>query len=347
MESRNYGIDLLRLVLMFMVCLLHVLLQGGALGACSVGTARHGTFLALQTLSYSAVNAFGLISGYMSGQKPQKHSKTIFMWFQVVFYSFVLTAVFCAAGLADWNFKNLIKAAFPVTTGYYWYYTAFFATGFFAPIIQKYVYSIRVETAQKTFLVFALLFSIVETLNYAFKTLDGYSTIWLVVLYLLGALAKKIQLFHNQSTPRLIALFVCCNALTWALYEFCGRKQLLHYISPTVLLSAFILVVLFSRLKLKGRIVKRLSPLAFGVYLFQLNKVVWQNLSGAVAPRLSDKTPLAALQVIFYAAVLFLSGLTVELFRQKAAKLFRLQALSCRLEKLASGLLGRLLYLLR
>ena len=36
--ERNYGIDLLRLVLMYMVCMLHTLGQGGILGVCQAGT---------------------------------------------------------------------------------------------------------------------------------------------------------------------------------------------------------------------------------------------------------------------------------------------------------------------
>lgn len=35
MKERNYGIDLLRLVLMYMVCILHTLGQGGVLNACN------------------------------------------------------------------------------------------------------------------------------------------------------------------------------------------------------------------------------------------------------------------------------------------------------------------------
>lgn len=39
-NERNYGIDLLRLVLMYMVCILHTLGQGGILEACEPGTAE-------------------------------------------------------------------------------------------------------------------------------------------------------------------------------------------------------------------------------------------------------------------------------------------------------------------
>ena len=43
--ERNYGIDLLRLVLMYMVCMLHTLGQGGILGVCQAGTVEYKVFL--------------------------------------------------------------------------------------------------------------------------------------------------------------------------------------------------------------------------------------------------------------------------------------------------------------
>lgn len=43
-NERNYGIDLLRLVLMYMVCILHTLGQGGILEACELGTAEYRTW---------------------------------------------------------------------------------------------------------------------------------------------------------------------------------------------------------------------------------------------------------------------------------------------------------------
>lgn len=45
---RNYGIDLLRLVLMYMVCMLHVLKAGGILDACEGIAGKHGTFWLLE-----------------------------------------------------------------------------------------------------------------------------------------------------------------------------------------------------------------------------------------------------------------------------------------------------------
>ena len=53
-DRRNYGIDLLRLVAMFMVVILHVLGQGGVLSA-TTGDKHHIAWF-LETAAYCAVD---------------------------------------------------------------------------------------------------------------------------------------------------------------------------------------------------------------------------------------------------------------------------------------------------
>lgn len=347
MEKRNYGIDLLRIVLMYMVCILHVLDRGGVLNAFSPGTVRHSIFMALETLSYCAVNAFAMISGYMSSAKPQKYSKIIQMWFQAFFYSFVLTVIFCAVGISDWDKKELLDAALPVTTKYFWYFTAYFATFFFAPIINKSVSQIDEATAKKMLMVFILLFSVMETIAYTFIIQNGYSTIWLIVLYTIGALAKKAELFEKKKLSFLIIMFVICNLITWAFTEFTNHSRLLSYVSPTMVLSGLITVVLFSRININGMVVKNISPLVFGVYLFQLNRVIWADLYEAVAEILCSNTVVAVLQVLLVSGIIFTVGIITEYIRRWIAKLVKIPEFSDFLGKSVSKFMTRLFPILR
>ena len=75
-NERNYGIDLLRIVLMYMVCILHTLGCGGVLAACTEGTTPHKVFWLLEILSYCAVDAFALISGYTATDKMRKFEES-------------------------------------------------------------------------------------------------------------------------------------------------------------------------------------------------------------------------------------------------------------------------------
>ena len=82
-SERNYGLDLLRVVLMYMVCMLHTLLQGGVLPACTAGTILHKVFWFLEVLCFCAVDAFALISGYTATDKMRKFEKLTEMWFHL------------------------------------------------------------------------------------------------------------------------------------------------------------------------------------------------------------------------------------------------------------------------
>ena len=280
-SERNYGIDLLRLVLMFMVCMLHTLGQGGILRACEPGTAKYGVFWFMEILAYCAVDGFAIISGYTAVDKPRKFEKLADMWFQVFFYSFIVTVILTAAGLnPGWSVKELVKCALPVTFGTFWYFTAFFALFFAIPILNRFIFSVDEKTAKTAFVLLVVLFSCMEVLGGTFKTQSGYSALWLMVLYCIGALAKRGKIFEQKKSAALIAIWAACILVTWCVRGFLGSDRLTSYVSPTILGSGLIMVVLFSRLRPTGAVISKLSPLAFGIYLFQLSPVIWKNLQG-------------------------------------------------------------------
>jgi surface polysaccharide O-acyltransferase-like enzyme len=120
------------------------------------------------------------------------------MWFQVFFYSFVvsLVATFCGIG-GELGIKELIKSALPVTFNRFWYVTAYFGLFFAIPLLNKFVFSIDKETAKKALVIMLVLFSVLGILGEPMRTYKGYSVLWLIVLYLIGAIANKIELFKN------------------------------------------------------------------------------------------------------------------------------------------------------
>ena len=81
MREKNYGIDALRVIAMFMVTILHILTQGGILNASGRFTSQYEAGWLLQTMAFCAVNVYALISGYVcnthkvSGGAPCKGLK--------------------------------------------------------------------------------------------------------------------------------------------------------------------------------------------------------------------------------------------------------------------------------
>lgn len=330
-NSRNRGIDLLRIVLIFMVCILHTLGHGGILNNCVAGSIEYYVYWLLEIVSYCAVDGFAIISGYVANNiKSQRYDKLIYRWFQTFFYSFVVTLIFTLMGSNNnFTMKNIIKSLFPITFNQFWYMTAYFALFFAMPILNKFVFESNEDNLRKKLIVIVILFSIMGIMGDPFKSSAGYSTIWLIVLYYIGLISKRIHLFENKANITLILMWLTCVFVTWIVYTFLGIDRLVNYISPTILLSGLIMVILFSRIKLKGNVISKISSLTLGIYLFQLNQVVWNNIiENAFCFIVNKNIVLGVLLVLFFAGIIFIIGFIIEFMRDKLFKLLNISLLS-------------------
>ena len=340
MQSRNYGIDCLRLVLMYMVCLLHVLGQGGILVASKEGTLNYYVFWFLEIFAYCAVDGFALISGYTANNKKRKYEKIVEMWFQVFFYSFFITLIFVIFGKYDWTIKNIIKSIFPITFNQFWYMSSYFVLFFAIPILNKFLFEIDDKTAKKAFLLFLFIFSIMGVINDSFQSNRGYSALWLMVLYCIGALAKKIKLLEQKRSIVLIIIWFLCILSTWSIHVFLGIHKFTNYISPTILISGLMMVLLFSRMKRKDKIISKLSPFVLGVYLLQLNRVIWETIIKDAFIFVTKKNiMIGILWVLAISSILFFLGLFVDWLRSKIAKGIKIPAISKKIVKIVDKIL--------
>ncbi len=350
-SERNYGIDLLRLVLMFMVCMLHTLGQGGVLSTFNIIPSEKlscSIFWFLEVFSFCAVDGFAIISGYVAKNRPRKYEKLVEMWFQAFFYSFILSVILTLIGLnPNWTFLSFIRYLFPITFNLFWYFTSFFGLYFLIPMLNKFLFSLNEKDSKKALIVIFGLFSCIGIVYDSFMTQWGYSLIWLTTLYCIGVLAKKANIFKKQKTITLVIILYVSIYLTWLSYIVSGYDRLINYISPTILLSALLMVIIFSRIHLKGTIISKLSPLAFGIYLFQLNPVIWHKLEGAFMKVISFGILKQILYVFLAATCIFVTGLVVEFIRSVLARKMKIPSLSKKIVLLINKILEKVIVVLR
>ena len=197
-----------------MVCLLHTLGQGGILASCAEGSVQYYIFWFLEISSYCAVNGFAIISGYTAVERPQKYSKLINMWFQAFFYSFIVTVILALFGFAEgMGTEQYVRMALPLTHNMFWYFTAYFALFLVTPLLHKVMELFDEKGSRKALLVLILVFSCVNFRHNAFAS--GYSAMWVMILYCVGALAKKGRLFERKKSYALILTFALCVILSW------------------------------------------------------------------------------------------------------------------------------------
>ena len=210
-DKRSYGIDLLRLIAMYMVCIAHILGQGGILEVCEPGSLNYKVYWGIEILAIASVDIFAVISGYIANdRRTYRFEKVIDMWMQAFFYSFIITVVLMAAGVTDSiEGKELIKYALPVLFGRFWYFKAYFLLFFAMPVLNPFLFSMEERTAKKTMILMFVLFTFTGMFTDPFVIKGGYSALWLMALYCIGVLAKRTGLFARKKSITLFCYGPC------------------------------------------------------------------------------------------------------------------------------------------
>lgn len=334
-DKRNYGIDALRLVAMLCVVILHILGRGG--GMRNVQGQQGSLLWLIEIMAYCAVNCYGIISGYVSFSEVKKeyhYEKYISMWIQVFFYSVAIMGVaylIAPSSIKDISLKTILL---PVTSGVYWYFTAYTGLFFLIPWLNCFV---RERTKREMnsiilgiFLLFSCYPSVVASIADPFKIGNGYSFLWLMFLYLIGAWMKKCRITDYIEGKFAFIVFVICEIIMWrgALFNEGVKKVLVSYISPTMVIVSICCVIIFSKWRV-GRITKGLikcfAPAAFGVYLIHVHILCWNYIEEKflwiTEVKELWKIPLS---VVESAGIIFIGCLLIEKLRLIIFSVFRI-----------------------
>lgn len=319
--GHNYGVDALRIVSIFLAVYAHVL--GGQGPLSLVSGAGYAICWLLEACCYCMLGFMGIISGYVSyseKEKPYRYSKYISRWLQVVFYSFGITLLIKLFRPELISMKLLVKSLFPVSSNHYWYFTAYTGVFFIAPWLNKLVRNCSNKEMNILMATILLVFSCWVTFSYNFEPIfhfgDGYSFPWLTILYLVGAWMKKCDVPEKIRNSHAALCFVVCLLAAWAAQVFAGNSILVNHVSPTMLLAAVSVTVLFVKMRIGPKCAKAIAwmaPAAFGVYLCHLNqnfyRLIWADHFAWIAQK---PTLLVPLYVFICAAVIFTVCLLIE-----------------------------------
>ena len=330
----NHGIELLRIFAMLLAAVLHILKKGGVITASEGNLAAYSTVWLLEAAAYCAVNCYALISGYVGYSdrpKPLRLARCIELWLQVVFYSVIITTVYCIAGVGSVGVSNFADAFLPVTSKQYWYFTAYIGMFFFIPLLNALVRRLNRRALVSLCIMLIAVFSLYDTFASFWKKdplalVGGHSPLWLGVLYIFGAAMKKLRVPESMSSKKALLIYASAAVFT-ALFKITGDR-LLRFVpgslfvrdtSPTVLLCAAALLVAFARLKPCRKLTEfavLFAPAAFGVYLLHVSPLVFEHVIGnrfAFIGRLPF--PLIPFAVLASAGVILVVGLAADKVR--------------------------------
>lgn len=111
-REHHYGLDLLRILSMFMIVVTHVLGKGGLRSTVEGHVDIYFiTTWIIQVLVYGAVNCYALISGYVGIQSRYKYSKLANIWLQV-FFLYLYDYIFICTFRISNNYLELASCLF-------------------------------------------------------------------------------------------------------------------------------------------------------------------------------------------------------------------------------------------
>ncbi len=343
MRCRNYGIDFLRILAMFMIVVLHTLGQGGLLDSVNEFSGKYWIVWVLELACYCAVNCYALISGYVMHATAIKGSKILELWLQIVFYTMLITIIMFVIFPESQGWGNVINAIFPITRGQYWYLSAYFGMYIFIPllniVIEKAEQKVIKNVIIGTFLMMSVLATVLRTdayyLNY------GYSVFWLCYLYLTGAYIERYKVFENIKKERLLILYIAMVGITciskafplldmkYILGEPVGRGMLVSYTSPTIVLAGVFLFGFCSKLEFgqsTRKIIAFLAPASLGVYIIHAQPLIWEKLiAGFAAPFIFSNCLIMAGKVLVSAFLIWFACLIVDKLRIYLFQLIRIK----------------------
>ena len=330
-RERNYGIDLLRLVSMLFVVLLHSLLFGGVLNGA--GDCYEAAWL-LEVFAFGAVDIFGIISGfvgYREEKKPFKLKPFISIWGQGLFYSIAILAIVAIFNRGIITKTDVITNLSPVFHNTYWYLTAYLFLLLVMPLLNAWVRELTKEQCRRC--VWALI-ALVTLLSFKdlFGLSGGYSAVWLMILYLIGALMKKGEFLVKFKKSWCVLIIAALTVVVWGVKMLDGKLGggivliaikpfAVSYVSPIVLFSAILWVKLFSTMKITKKkfiaAIEWAAPCAFGIFLLNSHPLIRVHYTpNWLSPINGMSGILTLLYVIAFSVAFCLIAIVIDKIRQ-------------------------------
>ena len=280
LKVREWNFELLRIVSMFMVLVLHAASQalGYATRADIISTPLLSSLkMFFVMMSVVAVNVFILISGWF-GIKSTLRGGAKFI-FQCLFFSIGIYVVMILLGYSSLTIRGVAECFFLLPNGYYWFIPSYLALYIVAPVLNAFI-----RTAdKKTFMFVLITFYAFQTVysflgNGASFLMKGYSALSFIGLYLLAAYIK-----HNYNVKKkdkkiflmcycsisLLSTIIWLSATYYNLTSISSRMTC--YSNPLVIISSVSLMLFFSTLRVKSRIINKIAVSCFAAYLLHQN----------------------------------------------------------------------------
>ena len=332
MENRHYGLDLLRILAMFMIVLGHSISHSYIKASVVPFEPQFIAAWLILAFVLSATNCYVLISGYfLSARENINTSRAKKLLGLTFFYSVSMALILFACGF-DISIRQLPQILLPVLTNTYWFITAYFGMFLLAPYINRLIAMLEKQDYVRLLATGAFLLCLWPTFFIAYLgKLSPLAWIgWFCYLYLLAGYIRKFGLpfkkWHYAAGFVFFSLmaFASKMALSYILLKHGGTTEgsafLYEYNLAIMFPASVCLFMCFKEISINSRLPQRIiseaAPLTLAVYLitehFLLRKAFWnaivpQNICGGIKMMLT---------LVIISLGVFLSAMIIEYIRR-------------------------------
>ena len=321
---REYGVDLARIVAIFMVFLIHNLWNGGVLEETYKSRAFFSMWY-IENLGIVAVNMFAMITGYLMATRKINYERLFNVVVQTMFWSIFIVFA-CIPFVEKITLGNILENVLSIFSVRYWYVNAYIGMLLMAPFLNKGMQHLSELYLTKLIVGFLI---VACTLGYVdgWFLLSGYSSFWLAIMYMVGGYLKIYKPLQKIQTKYLMTLFFVMP-VAYLVGEFYvsemgyGPLRIISYNSPWVFVQSVALFESIRRFKVpdsKGRFVAGLGSLTFGAYIIN-GSYLYDLLKNQLEWVKSYNPVQQLLWVLGITTIMFLGALVMEFTRMQLFK---------------------------
>lgn len=335
---------------MFTVVIMHVCTQGGVLDSLTYGTLSYYCVWVLMCITYCANNTFALLSGYLYDVSKRKTiPKAVLLWVNMFFYTIIISLVFFIIDPSYRSVENIIKAITPVTSGQYWYLSAYFGLIILMPLLNYCLDNLEGRALHTSAITVVVVFSLLPTLRHTdpFGINNGWSSAWLAIMYYFGGYTKKTNLLSRvplKKAVRLFSLSVAIASGSKFLIEFIvslyiegnniyGGGYLISLTSPVIIAESLFLIAVFEKITITKpvKVISTISSSIMSVYLIHQHPFIKHLfISGRFAVSSGETVLFTIAKILLGAAIIFSICVMLDYVR---ATLFRKMLIKDRINR--------------
>lgn len=346
-KPRNYGIDLLKMLSMFLVVCVHIYMQGGVLSAEQYGSPGYYCSSYIYTLALCAVDCFVIVSGYVSCKSKFRLARIIELWVTVVFWSVAVSCIVMAIQPGTRSLSEAVSMFLPILRGRYWFFNAYFVLFMFKPILNHMIATISEAKYKVMLFVIVCILGFIPIFslgNDVLKLSGGAEFCWFFMLYLIGGYLRKycndfkysnywnLAMFFILAAMNIVYKFITENITSLILGKPVYGDLFLSNLSPIVLGEAVFLFLFFSRIHItekstQGKWIRAISPLVFSVYIIHVHPIIFWNskVVGRFAPLANFNPLLTTAAVCGSAVIVYITCIALDVIRMKVFALIKVR----------------------